>query len=105
MEIILMVNLFVVQATEKEGENITLLPGIPRNLLSQPNVGNLQQGSVVELLLPSGEKLSRRIVNYYVKVSTTNDSYFIDSSDSSIAIVVSKGLSDYIPIGTIVRLP
>lgn len=60
--------LYTVTGYHRSGSYLGLLPGIPRNQISRPGVGQIRQGIEVLLTLPDGQTRQAEIVHYFMRV-------------------------------------
>ena len=97
------VKLYVVEGHCWRDRRLGLLPGIPANLLSQPEVAKLGPGSPLFLILPSGVILNTFIETLYVRIA---NSEFGNSSSPENTLTVIEPRGDFtegeIPVGAVI---
>lgn len=61
--------LFIVESHDRLERGIALLPGVPPNLFSNPDVTAIRQGTPLELRLPDGTRRETVIEDYRIQAS------------------------------------
>ena len=97
-------DLFTVQGHHWQEGCIGLLPGVPNELLGNPAVKHLTQGSAIELCLPCGRVICTHIGAYYMRIPTSPGLRSTGAVPSIVIALPREFGPDDVPIGTIVRL-
>lgn len=99
------IELYTVEDYHHYNKNqLGILPGIPRSLLSNPDVGQIIQGTEIQLTLPDGEVKTTKVVDYYIRVPDAVKN--LEELDAlGIILVLPEEYSEKeIPIGTKISL-
>jgi hypothetical protein len=95
-------HLYKVSGHHIRNELVGLLPGSPFDYDGNidPRIGQLRQGSPIQLRLPSGRVIKTEIADYYIRVRQEGSKILVDDPPR-IVIAVPHGFApNDIPIGT-----
>lgn len=96
--------LYTVTGYHRSGTHLGLLPGIPRNQISRPGIGQIRQGTEVLLTLPDGQTRTAEIVHYFMRVpDSVADLSELDHL-GIILVLADVNSEEDIPLGTTISL-
>jgi hypothetical protein len=78
---------YTVSGHDYRAGRLGLLPGVPLTVEMSPRIGQLQQGSPIELRLPCGRSIRSKIEDYYVRVSQQDEKLLADVPPRIIILV------------------
>ncbi len=96
--------LFSIEGYRRTALGLAPLPGVSAELMTDPQVRAIRQGTVLQLLTPSGTRRLAKIENYCIQVSVTREEIAVNEVPP-ILIIFSDELNEReMPLGTEVWL-
>ncbi|QGQ22342.1 hypothetical protein F1728_06500 [Gimesia benthica] len=99
------IELYTVEDYHYNNKNqLGILPGIPRSVISNPEIGQIIQGTEIQLIFPDGETRITKIADYYMRVPDAVKNLEELEAFGIILVLPEEYTEKEIPIGTKISL-